>query len=246
MLFNNFWLTEDIYWFGKYFTGYELPIRLLAPFFDITMFPHSCLFSRREEECCGETLILKKGERAMSHGFRRTVICGMLLASVSNMTTSAYAEKKEEPKKVVEISLHQDLTPKFKTAFYMWIKPSTDASIHVKNTVPDFEVGYSLGEGGGLYITKERKRAENFNAMFFVENYDDTDSPRYPNDVIVWFGGIRHTDIHIKLPRGATAKVSVSSLKWSEKDWKRCLEDEGKAHCVSTNVKKGTGKMEKK
>ena len=175
----------------------------------------------------------------MSHAFRRTVICRMLLASVSIMTTSAYAEEKEEPKKVVEVFLHQDLAPGYKTAFYMWITPSPDASIHVKNTVPDFEVGYSFGEGGGLYITKEREKAEGFNAMFFVENYDENDSPRYPNDVIVWFGGIRSTDIHIKLPEGATAKVSVNSMKWSEKDWQRRLKDAAQRRAKEYHVPPG-------
>lgn len=120
-------------------------------------------------------------------------------------------------KKVLEVFLHQDHTPDG-LRFYMWIQ---DPDATVKNTCPELKVGYSLGEGGAVYISKEK--AGHWNGMFMIHEYDGGD---YPSDTIVWFGGWRPNDINIRLPKGYTAKFHVNNVRYDEKEWRRTLEDE--------------------
>lgn len=150
--------------------------------------------------------------------------CLLVAMLVTMCGPSSFAEEPVKEKKVIEIFLHQDHVPGYKTGFYMWIH---HLDITVKNTAPDVQVGYSFGEGGGLYLTTgDTKDAKHLNAMFLVTNYD---GKGFPFDVIVWFGGSRPNDINIRLPEGYTAKVHVNNIKWGEQDWKRYLEDKEEA-----------------
>lgn len=108
---------------------------------------------------------------------------------------------------VVYIYYYQYVSKDGGARFNMWIN---HPNIHIKNTAPGLSVGYSVGSGAGAYI--EMTSTNDYNLMFFVENYEKGDM-NFPLHVQVYFGGSRSNDIHIRLPEGYTAKVYASSIQ---------------------------------
>lgn len=90
--------------------------------------------------------------------------------------------------------------------FVLWLN---HPNITVENSVNNITVGYDLFGDSGIYLESENIG----NAMLFIHHHDSKNKHTSIFCIIIEFGGLRDSDIHVYIPKGHKAKIQLSSIK---------------------------------